>query len=588
MNLETEIIENNITTVGSVANRIYSNNSLVYVVNSIPDGITVINPLNDQVIDNISLTTGSNPWDMAFVGTNKAYVTNWLANSISVIDLENGDELNTIEIGTAPEGILVVDNTAYVCNSGGYPNYPNSTVSIIDVTTDSVTKTLDVLTNPQDLALGPNGNIYVVCTGNYSNISGKIVEINPFGDIDYTPLVTDTIDIGGTPTDIIVTNAGITYLADFGDGNNGFLYAYNVFSNEILNDAQNPILVGNGAMALLYDNLIDNLYVNNFSDDAIQLLNPADGTVISTYLFGDGAQHMTVLEEKKPSDPWPDAVVVFSPGPGAGFGQNYFANNVLGPPDPDPLLNEYNPSNKPQELLSLGEGGEIILEFTDNYIVDGEGPDFTVFENVFYFFGTTDPFIEAAIIAASKDGKTWYEFPWDTITWEGFAGVTPMFDNQNPTHPALSGGDQFDLAEVGLLYAKYIKLTDLGTLKREGPFNGDFDLDAVVAINSEEGQPTALSENGHRNPERFVLSQNYPNPFNPITKINYELPFTNYVELNIYNLLGQKLETLVSEIQNAGYHQVEWDASDYTSGIYLYRLRSDNGFVQTKRLVLLK
>jgi YVTN family beta-propeller protein len=588
MTLESKIINNDILTVGSVPNRIYTHNNLVYVVNSVPDGLTVIDPLTDQIIENISLTTGSNPWDMDFVGINRAYVTNWLANSISVVDLEEGEEINTIDIGIAPEGILVVDNTAYVCNSGGYPSYTNSSISIIDVTTDSITKTLEMLANPQDLALGPNGNIYVVCTGNYVDIYGKILEINPFGDIDYTPLVTDTINIGGSPTDIIVTNNGIAYLADFGDDHNGFLYAYDVFNQIVLHKAENPIPVGKGAMALLYDNLSDKLYVNNFSDDAIQLLNSEDGTVIDTYLFGDGAQHMAILEATDSSDPWADAVVSFTSGTGTGFGQNYFPNNILGPPDPDPLLNEYNPSNKPQELLSLGENGEIILEFTDNYIIDGDGPDFTVFENVFYFFGTTDPFIEAAFVAASMDGEIWYEFPWDTATWKGFAGATPMYDSQHPTDPSLSGGDQFDLADIGLTFAKYVKLTDLGILKQEGLFNGDFDLDAVVAINSREGQPSSLSEDQNTTPVSFKLEQNYPNPFNPTTKINYELPITNYVDLSIYNSLGQKVATLVSGVKEAGNHQVQWDATGFASSVYYYILRTGSGFMETKKLVLLK
>ncbi len=86
---------------------------------------------------------------------------------------------------------------------------------------------------------------------------------------------------------------------------------------------------------------------------------------------------------------------------------------------------------------------------------------------------------------------------------------------------------------------------------------------------------------------RFKLSQNYPNPFNPITIINYELQFTNYVYLSIYNLLGQKVATLVSERQAAGYHQVEWDASSFSSGIYYYRLEVGE-FREVKKMVLLR
>jgi photosystem II stability/assembly factor-like uncharacterized protein len=89
-------------------------------------------------------------------------------------------------------------------------------------------------------------------------------------------------------------------------------------------------------------------------------------------------------------------------------------------------------------------------------------------------------------------------------------------------------------------------------------------------------------------PHKFELSQNYPNPFNPKTIINYEIPIVNHVDVSIYNLLGQKIATLVDRRQNAGTYQVEWDGSGFASGIYYYQLRTDAGFIQTKKLILLK
>lgn len=88
---------------------------------------------------------------------------------------------------------------------------------------------------------------------------------------------------------------------------------------------------------------------------------------------------------------------------------------------------------------------------------------------------------------------------------------------------------------------------------------------------------------------RYRLSQNYPNPFNPCTIISYQLPKSNNVELSVYNLLGQKVATLVSEKQKAGYFQVKWDASrsaGIASGIYLYRLEAGD-FVKTKKMILM-
>jgi hypothetical protein len=89
-------------------------------------------------------------------------------------------------------------------------------------------------------------------------------------------------------------------------------------------------------------------------------------------------------------------------------------------------------------------------------------------------------------------------------------------------------------------------------------------------------------------PGGFELEKNYPNPFNPRTIINYELQITNDVDLSIYNALGQKVATLVSEKQLAGSHQVEWDATGFSSGVYYYRLTTGVGFSQTRKLTLLK
>ncbi len=86
----------------------------------------------------------------------------------------------------------------------------------------------------------------------------------------------------------------------------------------------------------------------------------------------------------------------------------------------------------------------------------------------------------------------------------------------------------------------------------------------------------------------FALYQNYPNPFNPETRIRYSLSVNSHVDLGIYNLLGQKVATLVSGRQPAGSYTVTWDATGFAGSVYFYKFQSDNGFSQTKKLVLLK
>jgi len=94
-------------------------------------------------------------------------------------------------------------------------------------------------------------------------------------------------------------------------------------------------------------------------------------------------------------------------------------------------------------------------------------------------------------------------------------------------------------------------------------------------------------------PLTFQLEQNYPNPFNPVTTIRYQIPKTLQVSLKIYNILGQEVKTLVNEPVSAGSYETLWDGTDgfgnkVSSGIYLYRLETDGGYGETRKLVLLK
>jgi phosphopantetheinyl transferase len=88
-------------------------------------------------------------------------------------------------------------------------------------------------------------------------------------------------------------------------------------------------------------------------------------------------------------------------------------------------------------------------------------------------------------------------------------------------------------------------------------------------------------------PSAFLLHQNYPNPFNPITAISYELSAISNVDLSIYDMNGKKVATLVNGSKLAGYHSVNWDASNVGSGIYFYRLQAGS-FVETKKMVFMK
>ncbi len=105
----------------------------------------------------------------------------------------------------------------------------------------------------------------------------------------------------------------------------------------------------------------------------------------------------------------------------------------------------------------------------------------------------------------------------------------------------------------------------------------------------ESGGSGKIAEPSHEDvlPTVFNLNQNYPNPFNPITTIRYSLPVATDVHFDIFNILGQKVQTLVDERQSAGEHTVLWNSEGFSSGIYLYRLSTDEA-TETKKMILLK
>jgi len=176
-------------------------------------------------------------------------------------------------------------------------------------------------------------------------------------------------------------------------------------------------------------------------------------------------------------DPYADAVISFTPGENAGFGQEDLPDIVLGPPEG---AGEFGGST---HVVSLGNGGEIVLEFLDVPLIDGPDADLIVFENAFVGW------LEKGFVAVSEDGVVWHEWPCDPEDadggYPGCAGVEPVFANAanglDPTDPEVAGGDAFDLADLGLSEAHYVRIRDSGT-NIYGGDTGGFDLDAIAVV----------------------------------------------------------------------------------------------------------
>jgi len=215
---------------------------------------------------------------------------------------------------------------------------------------------------------------------------------------------------------------------------------------------------------------------------------------------------LALAAERATATPFADRVVTMTVGPGRGGGS---LENVLGPPRGGGAF------EGSRDTFSLGLGGSIVLEFTDA-IVDGPGPDFTVFENAFLTRGiaTGPPFAEPATVSVSADGEHFVAFPCaldQSPYYPGCAGIYPVFANADDpaapsplepsttpiadlvgipidsfTPPAGSGGDSFDLAAVGLAMARFVRIE--GSSLRPGLEGlAGFDLDAVAVLHSAAG-----------------------------------------------------------------------------------------------------
>ncbi len=151
------------------------------------------------------------------------------------------------------------------------------------------------------------------------------------------------------------------------------------------------------------------------------------------------------------------------------------------------------------------------------------------------------------------------------IGWNGVVILTT--DAGETWNPEISGTYNylFELSKAG---ANWVVLGECGTVLKS-----TYDIVAVL----DETQV----------PNSFILNQNYPNPFNPSTKISYSIPLLSKVQIKVYDILGNEVETLVNEEKSVGSYDVIWNAKDLASGIYFYRINAGD-FIQTKKMILLK
>ncbi|MFI5253082.1 MAG: YCF48-related protein [Bacteroidota bacterium] len=166
-------------------------------------------------------------------------------------------------------------------------------------------------------------------------------------------------------------------------------------------------------------------------------------------------------------------------------------------------------------------------------------------------------------VSMCKDGSGFAAGFYGLIVHTTDGGLTWNFQASG-TGSACNGLEAFD-SNHAVMLMQYSSLLQLGA-------NGALGISRIPSPNV---------------PTVFALAQNYPNPFNPATTIRFDIPVTANVSLTIFDLLGREVATLLDERKEPGYYEVKWNASNFASGVFFYRLQVDK-FVQTRKLVFLK
>jgi len=185
--------------------------------------------------------------------------------------------------------------------------------------------------------------------------------------------------------------------------------------------------------------------------------------------------------------------------------------------------------------------------------------------------------------------------------WNQVLGSKYNFDYRTPLQLGESKEWFFEIRKNG-----YVEIT-WDTIKLGDHYFTLTDLDSTVTLNmlthnfyrftnsaqvrhfkiQVDRVTTSISDQDNGVPRDFEISQNYPNPFNPTTTIKYGLPKKSEVTIELFNMLGQKVLSLVDEEKNAGYHSVSVDATNLASGVYLYRIQADQ-FIRARKMLLIR
>jgi len=298
VNLDDNIVLRDRTTVGNVPNDLIYHDNKLYVINSVSNDMNILRLSDDNMFSTIQtpfdlgVNRGNSP-QYGTIASGYMFVSNFNTDDVNVIRLDDMLSVVNINVGTAPQDILAVDDKVYVaCSAHNFNanSYDEGTVSVLSVETRERLKSIPIGIgkNPQYLALDADNRLHVVCTGNYNDIAGEVFVIDT--ELDEVVIV---ISLRGTPGEVAITSTNDAYIAAGGWGDDpGQVYRYNARTGQVINGPDNPIEVSTGAMRVCVDNN-DNVYVSCFGDNTVDKI--MNGSVVESYEVGDGPAPMVFI-----------------------------------------------------------------------------------------------------------------------------------------------------------------------------------------------------------------------------------------------------------------------------------------------------
>lgn len=298
VDLDSGVVTSNLLSVGSVVNRIEVDDLQTWAVavNSGSDDLTVIDLLGESVLGTVPLPAGANPW-AAEIHAGRAYVTALLHDRVYSVDPLGGTVFGSVDVGTAPEGMAVANGHLYVANTGfdfGTFSYEPGTVSVIDLDSFSVVATVPVNLNPQECVLSSEGNVHVVCTGDFGTTLGAVDVIDPVSNT-----VTASLPVNGYPGGASVSGPRV-FLNVTTPSFASEIRGYHAPLLTWIWDESSPLLPSFDFYGNLRTTTLGQLAVCSFSGDLLLLEDPDAPGSPDAFLVGDGPSDVILVERSGP------------------------------------------------------------------------------------------------------------------------------------------------------------------------------------------------------------------------------------------------------------------------------------------------